>query len=78
MIGQHDGQDKEEEKKHDEVKENEAQAVVAQESDRQQPHVQCQNTDSGQISAWQFYKGTQRLSRTVRKQLEKQDHFSGR
>ena len=78
VIEQRDGQDEEEEKKYDETKEKEAQAVVAQESDGQQPHVQCQNTDSGLISARQFYKGTQRLSRAVRKQLEEQDQFSGK
>ena len=38
----------------------------------------CDAKRDGQISAQQFYKGTRRLSRAVRKQQEEQDQFLGK
>ena len=65
VIELRDGHNKEEEKKHDVTEQNEG--VMEKEahvdSDGQQPQVE-------QISAWQFYKRTQTLSRAVRKQQQ--------
>ena len=72
VIELRDGHDKEEEKKRDVTEENEG--VMEKEahvdSDGQQPQVE-------QISAQQFYKRMQTLSRAVRKQ-QQEDRVSGK